>query len=140
MPVVEYAFLPGGSRRRSMTIDGITVMIEPHVDDVAARRLAEELHGYRAAVTEMAAELADLRRRVPPARRNRLFGAATVRFLNGKVFLLNKREGKTSEGFGEFGFEFDGWDSLFRAWDVVVTDHGQDKHGCWWEVQNAVGV
>lgn len=138
--VTEYAVLPGGSRRRAVEIDGITVMVEPHDDDEAARRLADELSNYRETAAALMTELAAAKKPVV-ARKMRLMGPAHVRMSprgDGRIFMLNKREGKPSRGFGEFGFEFDGWDSLFRTWNVVVIGHGTDEHGEFWEVDNAL--
>ena len=45
---------------------------------------------------------------------------------------------RKDKGFGEFGVRIEGgWDTLFREYGVVVTEHGNDQHGLYWIVENA---
>jgi len=106
-------FMPdaNGSRRRQIKIDGITVHIEPHEDDAAAKRLALRLIG---------------------ADKQRIFSPGYVRIRSKRVWLLGSRE----KGWSAFGYPFDGWDPLFRSFDVIVTEVGSDEHGPWWKVEN----
>lgn len=76
-------------------------------------------------------ELAAARAKVPavPAR---IMSTGTVRFMNGELWLLNRRE----SGWSSFGIRVGSWDELFRRFNVAVTDHGTDEHGAWWSVEN----
>lgn len=137
-PITAFAQKGDGRRNRSFEIDGCTVLVTPGnaTDEEAAavtERLAdldEQLLLARAAYTGANAALGVALSQIPPKRPARMLGPGCVRFLNGRLFLLNRRE----RGFGEFGVECDGWDDLFRRFDLKVTTHGEDKHGAWWEV------
>lgn len=117
--IIEYMPNADGSRRRSLKIDGITVMVEPHGDDAAARALAERLAGAPQ----------------PAPISSPLLGPGYVRFRGRDIWVLGSRE----KGWAAFGYRFASWDSLFRTWRVVVTDHGIDEHGAWWKVENGGG-
>lgn len=82
------------------------------------------------------AETRSARARLPPARPARLFGPGFVRFDSaGQLWILSRRE----DGWASFGVVCDGWDDLFRRYDVKVTSHGADKDGPWWCVENTKG-
>ena len=63
-----------------------------------------------------------------PEKPARVLGPLCVRMQNGELWALNKRE----TGWSSSGFLVGSWDELFRRWDVIVTEHGVDKHGAYW--------
>lgn len=145
--IAVFAPMANGGRRRSFRAGCCNVAIEPDdaESDDAAGALAEALLGeyarwedlrgrYTGAVAEIAAlksRIAKLELLVPPKQPQRLLGPGYVRFAAGAMWLLGKRE----TGFAAWGVRLDGWDELFRRYDVKVTAQGEDEHGQWWEVQ-----
>lgn len=105
-------------------------------NEIAALRtqMAEAKIAHENAVRVLQMRVAALRAQIPevPAR---ILSTGTVRFLNGEIWLLSKRE----TGWSSFGVRVGSWDELFRRFNVVVTEHGTDKHGAWWSVENAKG-
>lgn len=86
--------------------------------------LAQRLHA-----AEMA--LAEARAQIPPATRTRIMGEGCIRedgHVPGRLWLLSSAE----RGWSAFGFYFDSWDALFRAWDLEVGAPQQDALGQWW--------
>lgn len=122
--ITRFAPNASGGQIHQFEIDGIIVQIQPRSADENARakRLAE--------VISAGIE------KIPPMRPVRLLGVGCVRFLDGRPWLLNKREG----GFASFGVPCESWDDLFRRYDVRVTDHGSDATGEWWSVENIPAV
>lgn len=131
--IVEYMLDHKGSRRRSLVIDGITVTVEPYENDGAARMLAEILSDVLPTLAELRAKVDALKAQVPPKAPARLMGPGCVRMRDGVVWLLGHR----SKGWAAWGMRCDGWDDLFRRFNVIVTSHGTDEHGAWWQVENA---
>ena len=123
---------PAGGRRRSFEVDGVRVIVEPHDDDEQGRLIAEFLAGAPRQVDRLAAENRDLRASMPPVRAARLLGPGVVRFRDREVWLLNRAE----TGWASFGVRCDGWDDLFRRYDVRVTKHGRDETGEFWIVES----
>lgn len=91
-------------------------------DDLPARE--------RSAYESLRAEVQRLRAEVPPRKPVRLLGPGCVRFRDGELWLLNKRE----TGWGSFGLQLTGWDDLFRRFNAVVVGHGSDAFGEFWTV------
>jgi hypothetical protein len=133
-PEITTYGIPGttGGRRRSFVLDGIKVTLDDHEDDERGRRLAEFLSGAARQVERLAAENRELRASAPPANAVRLLGPGIVRFRGREVWLLNSAE----RGWASFGIRCDGWDDLFRRYDVRVTGHDQDETGPYWIVEN----
>lgn len=131
--IAEYARVANGGRRRSFEVDGFTVMIEPHENDRAAAALAETLADAIPSMLVMRAEINTLRAKMPPERPVQLLGPGCVRMRNGELWLLNRRD----QGWASWGVRCAGWDDLFRRFNVVVTEHGDDEHGPYWTVHNA---
>jgi hypothetical protein len=87
------------------------------------------LRGY----ASMAAELKKTQAMLPPKRPTRLLGTGYIRTTpSGEIWLLGSRE----KGWGAFGYGFDSWDTLFRAFDVRIVEVGTDEHGPWWRAEN----
>jgi hypothetical protein len=131
MEITEWSTGNNG-RRRMIKLNGISVYIEPNEDDSASRALAESLLAAPDVIRDLQTENLALRARVPPKTPARLLGPGCVRMRDG-LWLLNKRAG----GWASWGVRLDGWDDLFRRYNVLVTGHGEDEHGMWWEVSNA---
>lgn len=134
--ITVFAQQSDGRRNRSFEDNGCVVLVTPHnaTDEEAAaitERLAdldERLKLAQAMYTGANAALGEALSQIPPKRPARMLGDGCVRFLDGRLFLLNRRE----RGFGEFGVECDDWDDLFRRFNVKITEHGTDEHGAWW--------
>lgn len=77
-----------------------------------------------------AAENVSLDKRVPPDEPKRLLGTGCVRFRDGELWLLSRRE----DGWASFGVRLESWDDLFRRYNCRVTANGTDEAGDWWEV------
>lgn len=138
--------MAGGGHRRAFDVGACRVLVEPSDDasDDAAGALAEALAGdsarwedlrgrFTGVVAEnemLKARIAKLEMLVPPKQPQRLLAPGYVRFTGGAMWLLGKRE----TGFAAWGVRLDGWDELFRRYDVKVTACGEDEHGQWWEV------
>lgn len=75
-------------------------------------------------------EAARLRADVPPKAPTRILGAGCLREdPNGRgLWLLSKPD----TGWSAFGIRLDGWDDLFRRYDVVVGAPSTDAAGQWW--------
>jgi hypothetical protein len=135
-PITAFAQKADGRRNRGFEIDGCTVLVTPGnaSDEEAAAvtaRLAdldEQLKLAQALFTGTNAAFGEALAKIPPKRPARMLGDGCVRFLDGRLFLLNRRE----RGFGEFGVECDDWDDLFRRFNVKITEYGTDQHGAWW--------
>jgi len=110
--LTRYGADNSGGRAVQFEIQGIKVLCSAHgaENNEKTLRVAKELAGIRP----------------------KLFATGYVRQLGPKLWLLNRLD----RGFGEFGYEFDGWDGLFRRFDVQVTGTGTDKHGMWWSVES----
>lgn len=67
---------------------------------------------------------------LPPKEPARLLGVGCVREdpLTSSLWLLACAE----KGWAAFGYRLDGWDDLFRRFDVVVGVPRTDEHGQWW--------
>lgn len=133
-PTVTTYGMPAGNggRRRSFDLDEVQVIIEPHEDDEKSRLIAEFLAGANAQVDRLAAENRELRASLPPVTAVRLLGPGVVRFRERELWLLNSAE----KGWASFGVRCDGWDDLFRRYDVRVTKHDRDETGDFWIVEN----
>jgi len=133
-----------GSRMSAFDVDGMRVTVTPDCggeNNEAAFELACRLSRHKEVVDQLESALRSLaedrddwKARVraqdkPPAK---LLGVGYVRFLDGAIWLLNRRD----RGFGEFGVRVDSWDELFRHYDCRVTEHGEDDHGQWWAVES----
>lgn len=127
-----HAYMPtsNGGRNRSFEIDGVKVMVSAHEDDERGMAVAVFLANAPAVIEDLRAEVQRLRAEVPPRDPVRLLGPGCVRFRDGKLWLLNKRE----TGWASFGLQLSGWDDLFRRFNVVVTDRGSDAFGDFWTV------
>lgn len=123
---------PSGGRRRSFVLDGVEVTVGDHEDDEHGKLIAEFLAGANDQVDRLAAENRELRASTPPANAARLLGPGVVRFRESELWLLNSAE----RGWASFGVRCDGWDDLFRRYDVRVTKSGSDETGDFWVVEN----
>lgn len=128
--ISEYMPTANGGRRRSFVVDGVTVYVEPHEDDERSRAVAAFLSEAPAVVEALRAEVQRLRAEVPPTDPVRLLGPGCVRFREGQLWLLNRREG----GWSSFGVQLASWDDLFRRFNAIVTEHGSDAFGPFWVV------
>lgn len=109
-----------------LTVDGDSTDAEGLARWIAeAPALVGEL-SQRLHAAEMA--LAEARAQIPPATRTRIMGEGCIRERDGWLWLLSNAE----KGWSAFGFRFDGWDALFRAWDLEVGPPQQDALGQWW--------
>lgn len=131
------AYMPAanGGRRRSFEVDGIQVYVEPHEDDERGSSVATFLSEAPAVVESLRAEVQRLRTLVSPKEPVRLLGPGCVRFRDGGIWLLNRRE----DGWASFGVQLASWDELFRRFDAIVTEHGSDAFGLFWVVTSARG-
>lgn len=134
-------FAPGGigTRMSAFDVDGFRVTVTPKVDCdlneaafLLACRFARDGAELKTRIAELEAECAGLRRRVPPARPQRLLGIGCVRQQGDALWLLSE----AAKGWRAFGYRFDSWDQLLRAWDVEVGAPQQDEHGWYWSVSN----
>jgi hypothetical protein len=145
--VITFGPDSGGRRACQFDHDGLVVQVRPTDSEAnerafdyacglarVARSLADaraHIDQLKARVAKQDAELAALRLRVQPDP-VRLLGAGCIRFRDGELWLLNRRQ----EGWSSFGIRCDGWDDLFRRYNVHVTSTGSDMWGEWWEVEN----
>ncbi len=123
---------PSGTRRRSFELEGVTVTVEGHEDDERSRTTAEFLCDATRLVDKLSAENRELRASAPPVNAVRLLGPGVVRFREREVWLLNS----AAKGWASFGVRCDGWDDLFRRYDVRVVGHDSDETGEYWLVEN----
>lgn len=139
--------MPNGAHRRSFDVGDCRVIVEPgdRDSDEAGAVLAEALSGdaerwedlrtrYMSAVGDRALaseEITRLRGRIAPNEPARLLGPGYVRFSETRImWLLSRRD----TGWSSFGVVVSDWDDLFRRYNALVTAHGEDEHGPWWEV------
>lgn len=109
----------------------VSLLVSSDSADSAAA--AEELAVAPARLAAALAEIEALRAKVPPTRPTRILGKGCVRQdpQDGeKLWLLNTAE----KGWSAFGIQLDGWDDLFRRWDLVVGECRHDQHGTFWVV------
>lgn len=140
--VSTYGVPSGGGARASFFKRGaltvtVTGLFAEHTEPAfeAACELARASFMIATLTEENEALIAELRAAradIPPARGARLLGRGYVRFAGAELWILNNRE----RGFGHFGFQCDGWDDLFRRYDVRVVESGRDEHGDWWAVES----
>lgn len=131
--ITEYMQTSDGGHNRSFTVDGVKVLVQPiNGNDDAAKRVTYQLYSALPELERLRLRCQQLGSKVPPNTPQRLFGPGTVRFRDGELWLLNRREG----GWASWGVRLDSWDDLFRRYNVAVTVHGVDEHGTWWEVDH----
>lgn len=130
--IQTYMPAPNGGRRRSFMIDGCTVIVEPHEDDARARHVAMYLAEATDTIGALRRENRALRDAAPPPQKARLLGPGCVRMRDRRLWLLNKVE----DGWASFGLCIETWDDLFRRFDVIVTERGEDDYGDYWRVEN----
>lgn len=95
-------------------------------------RSQDEAYSLRGRVSELERELARVKAAIPPKSPQKLMGTAAIRRgENGGLWVLNKPE----EGWASFGFFVDGWDQLFRRFDLVVGDPVVDRTGQYWPAE-----
>lgn len=130
------AFAPNGagSRARSFVIDGVRVSVRHEDDDERCEAMAEFLAAAPKVIADLRSEVQRLLALVPAKDRSRLLGHGCVRMKNRELWLLSRQD----RGWGEFGVRLDGWDDLFRRFNVVVTSRGQDAFGEFWIVEDAL--
>lgn len=142
-----------GARTCSFHAGAVTVSVRPtfRADNDAAKQLAEDLLGPAVVITVLRRNLDEaeaqiqawkdkcmgMRReldelKAPPPPPARLFGRGAIRFLNGQMLLMNRRD----QGWSSFALPLSGWDELFRRHDCAVVAHGTDDAGPWWEVES----
>ena len=135
--VTMFAADGAGRRQSSFHLNGIKVSVSPEVDgdrNEEAFQMACRLSMADVRIATLERQLAEAKAQIVDQNRRpaRLLGTGYVRFCNGELWILNRRE----RGFGEFGYRCDDWDDLFRRFNVHVSDHGEDEHGPWWAVEN----
>lgn len=140
--VHTYGVANSGGRASQFTAGDLIVLVRGSGGDLTeeAFNFACELARARSVLAteqdrsaQLMVDLAAAKAKIPPKRGASLMGRGYVRFdSTGGLWALHNRE----RGFGEFGFRFEGWDELFRASNVRVTEHGTDEHGAWWAVEN----
>lgn len=130
----------GYLRREEKTV---TIPAIVDVDDNKARELAMVLSdtapllaSLHKQLVQREQEIAVLKMQVPPKQPLRLLGPGCVRMRDGVVWLLGHR----TKGWAAWGIRLDGWDDLFRRYNVIVTEHGTGAHGDYWTVTNAPEV
>lgn len=152
MAATKFKVQANGSRIRTFDLGDIKISIEADREhDERAKVLAESLrahalgesfrwsalenerdHAVKSAHKDRELRLA-AEAKIAPPKPVRLLGVGTVRFDDkGRLYLMNKRE----SGWGSFALWIDGWDDLFRRYNVKVTGHGVDEAGAWWSVEN----
>ena len=140
--LTQYAPDGGGARAVEFKLGDLNVVVKHWDSDNNDRvwDLATELSTALPRLTRANDELVELREKVAalsPVRRGaQLLGTGYVRFCGEELWLLNRRE----RGFGEFGYQCESWDDLFRRFDCRVTGHGTDEHGAWWSVESMVSA
>lgn len=133
-------FAPSGDGRRNVGVywPGRTILVKAESEhdpmEIAEwlAHLPEKLQLAEERIEQLETEAAELRSRVPPATPRRLMGVGCLRERDGKLWLL----ANSTKGWSAFGIMLDGWDDLFRRFDVVVNPPNQDEHGQWWPVEN----
>lgn len=148
--VTQYGPRANGARAARFYVPGylgeVEVQVLHHSEDMSDRVLEVARAMFDASAVLKRAERAEkllalqaaetraVRARLPPETPARLLGEGCVRFdADGRLWLLSRRE----DGWASFGVVCDGWDDLFRRYDVKVTAHGVDKDGPWWTVESS---
>lgn len=133
-------FAASGDGRRAMRVDwgSVTCLVQSTVDgpeipeheasDIARAPIV--IVGLLALVAELEVEVARLRVKLPPDKPVALLATGCVRQQDGALYLLHRPD----RGFGEWGVRLEGWDDLFRRYDVIVGDPRTDEHGQYWPV------
>lgn len=127
--------------RRNVKIEwpavGLSVMVtdtpsrtDGVVDAIAmAPSVAIQLGAARKRVAALQQQIDSM----PPREPERIFGTGCVREdRTGRgLWLLSSSE----KGWSAFGFRLDGWDDLFRRFDVVIGAPRADENGQWWPAE-----
>lgn len=118
--------------------DGTSLLVygqpDPEFADFIAR-YPTVIAKHRTEIAALREENAKLRAKLPPREPARLLGTGCVRqdpTTPAVLWLLNS----AAEGWSAFGFRLDGWDELFRRFDVKVDAPARDAHGQYWLVTN----
>lgn len=122
----EYMANSSGARCRGFDLLGFSVRVEACNDNDAAQK--EFTTALSTALSELEAarcENAELRCRIPEKGAVKLMGPGYVRFQNGNLWLLGKRE----TGWAAWGVRLQDWDDLFRQFDVRVSAVDTDEFG-----------
>lgn len=69
--------------------------------------------------------------KIPPTKPRSIMGMGCIREAPGCLWLLNTAE----RGWSASGVRLEGWDDLFRRWDIVVGAPKTDETGQWWPAQ-----
>lgn len=100
-------------------------------DRAKLRSRIDELEAMLAASQE---ETANARSRIPPKSPARLLGGGVVRVDDkGFPWVMNKE----ATGWSSFGVRCDGWEDLFRRFDIRITSHGSDGFSAFWRFEVA---
>lgn len=135
--VTEYAAGPDGRRACGITWgDGPRLLVSSFQGD--DRAVAEYLARAPGVIREqeqkiasLETELRALRAQLPPKRPQRLLGLGCIRqdpTEPEKIWILNTQV----KGWSSFGVQCDGWDDLFRRYDVTISAPMSDKFGQYW--------
>lgn len=111
----------------------VAVQIIEGVGGASLVAAQDEAYALRARVSELQAELARAKAAIPPKEPLKIMGTAAIRQGAGGagLWVLNKPE----EGWASFGFFVDGWNDLFRRFDVVVGEPVTDAAGQYWPAE-----
>lgn len=132
-----HAYMPLANGTRNYGIDGFdraSVLVSGERSAEVAAEIAGApvaLAGARARVAELELALAAARAAQPPKRPIALLGEGCIRQDPRDpqvLWILNQ----ASTGWASFGFRLEGWDDLFRRYDVIVGAPQVDEHGQWW--------
>lgn len=138
--IVRYGMKIGSDTSFSVSWqNGVRVNLhgEERAAEIAVTSLATAAMALDAALTALEIER-DARARLlaamPPKEPQRLIGTGGCVREDPKgrgLWLLNRAE----TGWASFGFRLDGWNDLFRRFDVVIGAPSTDEHGQWWPAE-----
>lgn len=130
---------PGGARLLVWSdiadrgLDPETVAREIAARVAGRSHLYVELRDVRAELEAVKADRDRALAALPPPAPAKLLGAGAVREdPHGRgLWLLSNAHA----GWSAFGFRLDGWDDLFRRYDVRIGKPEIDSHGQWWPAE-----
>lgn len=121
---------PGG-------FSALVMSVSSEGEEAAVHYLADApalILSLRRRIEDLEKMLVDAQYKLPPEKPAAIIGVGCIREGsrardgNPSLYLLNRSEG----GWSNFGVRVDGWDDLFRRWDIRVGAPQTDETGQWW--------
>lgn len=144
--VKQHGASANGSRQAFFDVEGIKVSVthwdgERNDDCVKLAtelsdraELIARLDQAKKACALLAAEVKVARSQIPPKSPARLLCGGIVRVdEKGFPWVMNKE----ATGWASFGVRCDGWEDLFRRFDIRITSHGSDECSAFWRFEVA---